>query len=62
MSCFAFPDFRIARCRLKDRKGRTLTHDDIEHYQRTVSALAETRSLMAQIDALIADHGGWPLS
>jgi hypothetical protein len=30
-------------------------------YQRTVSALAETRSLMAQIDALIADHGGWPM-
>jgi hypothetical protein len=27
----------------------------------TVSALAETRSLMAQIDALIADHGGWPM-
>ena len=47
---------------LKDRKGRTLTHDDIEHYQRTVSALAETRSLMAQIDALITDHGGWPLA
>jgi plasmid maintenance system killer protein len=45
-----------------DRKGRTLTHDDIEHYQRTVSALAETRSLLAQIDALIADHGGWPLA
>ncbi|MBI2926918.1 MAG: N-6 DNA methylase [Verrucomicrobia bacterium] len=46
---------------LKDRKGRVLTHDDIEHYQRSVSALAETRTLMAQIDSLIADHGGWPL-
>jgi hypothetical protein len=32
-----------------------------KRYQRTVSALAETRSLMAQIDTLIADHGGWPL-
>jgi hypothetical protein len=53
--------YQVCEKWLKDRKGRTLTHDDIEHYQRTVSALAETRSLMAQIDALIADHGGWPL-
>jgi hypothetical protein len=53
--------YQVCEKWLKDRKGRTLTHDDIEHYQRTVNALAETRSLMAQIDALIADHGGWPL-
>lgn len=54
--------YQVCEKWLKDRKGRPLTHDDIEHYQRTVSALAETRSLMAQIDALIADHGGWPLA
>jgi hypothetical protein len=42
-------------------KGRTLEHDDIEHYQRIVAALSETRTLMAQIDSLIADHGGWPI-
>jgi hypothetical protein len=54
--------YQVCEKWLKDRKGRVLMHDDIEHYQRTVSALAETRSLMAQIDALIADHGGWPLS
>jgi predicted helicase len=53
--------YQVCEKWLKDRKGRALTHDEIEHYQRTVSALAETRSLMAQIDALIADHGGWPL-
>jgi predicted helicase len=54
--------YQVCEKWLKDRKGRALAHDDIEHYQRTVSALAETRSLMAQIDALIADHGGWPLA
>jgi predicted helicase len=54
--------YQVCEKWLKDRKGRALTHDDIEHYQRTASALAETRSLMAQIDALIADHGGWPLA
>jgi len=54
--------YQVCEKWLKDRKGRALTHDDIEHYQRTVSALAETRTLMAQIDAIIADHGGWPLA
>ena len=59
---FQVGGYQVCHKWLKDRKGRTLTHDDMEHYQRTVSALAETRSLMAQIDALIADHGGWPLT
>jgi hypothetical protein len=54
--------YQVCEKWLKDRKGRTLDADGIKHYQRTVSALAETRSLMAQIDALIADHGGWPLT
>jgi hypothetical protein len=54
--------YQVCEKWLKDRKGRALTHDEIEHYQRTVSALAETRSLMAQIDSLIGDHGGWPLA
>jgi hypothetical protein len=53
--------YQIGEKRLQDRKGRALEHDDIEHYQRTVSALAETRTLMAQIDLLIANHGGSPL-
>ncbi len=59
---FRIGGYQVCEKWLKDRKGRALTHDDIEHYQRTVSALAETRTLMAQIDSLIADHGGWPLS
>jgi len=43
---------------LKDRKGRTLTYDDLTHYQRTVVALKETIRLMAEIDVLIP---GWPV-
>lgn len=43
---------------LKDRRERTLTWDDIQHYQRIVVALAETIRLMEEIDALIP---GWPL-
>ena len=54
--------YQVCEKWLKDRKGRALTHDEIVHYQRTVAALAETRTVMAQIDSLIADHGGWPMT
>lgn len=42
---------------LKDRRGRTLTYNDIEHYGRIVTALQETIRLMAEIDAAIP---AWP--
>lgn len=58
---FRIGGYQVCQKWLKDRKGRALEHDDIEHYQRTISALLETRTLMAQIDSLISDHGGWPL-
>jgi hypothetical protein len=43
---------------LKDRKGRKLTIDDIQHYQRIVVALRETIRLMAEIDERIP---GFPM-
>jgi len=46
---------------LKDRKGRTLSYEDIQHYQRIVAALAETITLMEKIDETIEEHGGWPI-
>jgi hypothetical protein len=58
---FRIGGYQVCEKWLKDRKGRTLAHDDIEHYQRTVAALSETRTLMAEIDSLIHDHGGWPI-
>jgi hypothetical protein len=45
---------------LKDRKGRTLTYEDIQHYQKIVVALNETIRLMAKIDHVIETQGGWP--
>ena len=45
----------------KDRKGRKLSFDDIRHYQRIVAALAETITLMEQINEAIDEHGGWPI-
>ncbi len=38
---------------LKDRKGRTLSSEDIAHYQRIVVALGETITLMKAIDQAI---------
>ena len=47
---------------LKDRKGRTLTTDDIEHYKKVVVALHETAQITQEIDEVIEAHGGWPLA
>jgi hypothetical protein len=45
---------------LKDRRGRKLSKDDIEHYQKIVVALHETIRIMKEIDEVIEQHGGWP--
>ncbi|MBL0021411.1 MAG: hypothetical protein IPP23_03305 [Sphingomonadales bacterium] len=46
--------------RQKQSDGRVLTDEDTLHYRRMVTALTETRRIMAEIDTVIADHGGWP--
>jgi len=51
--------YQVCHKWLKDRKGRQLTFDDIQHYQRIVVALRETIRLMAAIDARIP---GLPMS
>jgi len=33
----------------------------IEHNQRVAVALNETIRIMGEIDAVIEDHGGWPI-
>jgi len=39
-------------------KGRTLSWDDIQHYQKIVVAITETIHLMKEIDELIPK---WPI-
>ena len=56
--------YQVCRKWLYDRRGqpgRTLTPEDIAHYQRVVVALKETMRLMGEIDGVIEDHGGWPI-
>lgn len=50
--------YQVCQKWLKDRKGRTLSQDDIGHYQKIVVALEQSIDLMAKIDAAIPN---WPL-
>ena len=53
--------YQVCHKWLKDRKGRTLKFDDIQHYQNIVAALARTIEIMDLIDSAIDSRGGWPL-
>jgi hypothetical protein len=55
---FVAGGYQVCEKWLKDRKGRQLSYDDIQHYQKIVVALNETIRLTAEIDGLIP---GWPL-
>jgi len=56
---FHIGGYQVCEKWLKDRKGRTLSEDDISHYQRIVVSLSETIRIMAEIDQVIDEHGGW---
>ena len=57
---FTIGGYRPAEKWLKDRRGRTLSEDDIGHYRKIIVALAETSRLMEEIDVVIERHGDWP--
>ncbi|MHC5935820.1 type ISP restriction/modification enzyme [Nostoc sp.] len=50
--------YQVCQKWLKDRKGRQLSDDDIQHYQRIVVALQQTIKLMNKIDQAIP---GFPI-
>lgn len=47
---------------LDDRRKaeRSLSDEDIAHWRRVNAALEATQALVAQVDQVIAKHGGWP--
>lgn len=47
---FYIGGYQPAQKWLKDRKGRALNMDDIEHYQKIIAALMSTHYLMQEID------------
>ena len=63
---FHIGGYQVCQKWLKDRgpkkgnPGRILSNEDVEHYQKIVVAISETIRIMAEIDAVIDEHGGWP--
>jgi len=55
---FQIGGYQVCHKWLKDRKGRTLSYDDLHHYQRIVVAIKETIRLMSEIDSIIPS---WPI-
>ncbi len=47
---FFIGGYQPAQKWLKDRKGRTLSSDDLLHWQKIIVALAETKRLMEEVD------------
>ena len=58
---FQIGGYQVCEKWLKDRKGRELTEEVIEHYQKVVVAINETIRIMKEIDEVIEGHGGWPV-
>ena len=50
---FHIGGYQVLEKWLKDRKGRTLSCDDVTHYGKIVVALKETIRLMEEIDEII---------
>jgi predicted helicase len=50
--------YQVAHKWLKDRKDRTLTFDELQHYRRVIAALDDTIRIQAEIDTHIKT---WPL-
>ncbi|MBT6717262.1 MAG: DNA methyltransferase, partial [Nitrospina sp.] len=66
---FHIGGYQVCKKWLKDRQGRggqnprsgrILFKEDIDHYQKIIVAISETIRIMAEIDEVIEEHGGWP--
>jgi len=55
---FTVGGYQVCEKWLKDRRGRELTHDDLQHYKKIVTALGRTIELMKQVDETIPK---WPV-
>ena len=49
---FYIGGYQPAQKWLKDRKNRTLTYDDIEHYRKIIAILIETHNLMQELEKI----------
>ena len=47
---FEIGNYKPAQKWLKDRKGRELINEDLEHYQKIIAAICETQRIVGEID------------
>jgi len=57
---FLVGGYRVCHKWLDERKGFTLSEDDVSHYLKIVGAIWGTIRLTEEIDVVIERHGGWP--
>ena len=50
---FHIGGYQPAQKWLKDRKSRTLSFEDVKHYERIIYVLRQTEQIMPEIDALM---------
>jgi hypothetical protein len=55
---FTIGGYQVCEKWLKDRRERTLSHDDLQHYKKIVAALERTIKLMQEIDNVVPQ---WPI-
>ena len=48
--------YRPAQKWLKDRKGMTLSFEDVNHYKQIIYVLQQTERIMGEIDEIIGDE------
>jgi hypothetical protein len=58
---FSIGGYQVCKKWLRDRRGQTLSNNDIEYYQQIVAILAESSTIMDAIDEAIKKYGGYPL-
>jgi len=58
---FCVGGYQVCQKWLKDRRGRVLSYNDIEHYQKIAVAFGDTIESMERIDDIINANGGWPI-
>lgn len=51
---------QVCRKWLRDRRGRILTRQDLDHFRRIVAAISDTIRCTHDIDRAIESAGGWP--
>lgn len=58
---FRVGDRQVCREWLANRRGRPLAEGERRIFCRILESLARTRKIMADIDAAVNRHGGWPI-